>query len=108
MARALNRTDGVLNATVNLASEKATLSYLPGVVRRRDLITAIERAGYGVIDTASDEAPADAEAAARGAEIDRQKRLVIIGAAFTIPLTVLSMTRHFLHQIPFLMENFAP
>ena len=56
----------------------------------------------------ADEAPADAEAAARQAEIDRQKRLVIIGAAFTIPLTVLSMTRHFLHQIPFLMDNFAP
>ncbi len=108
VARALNRTNGVLNAAVNLASEKATVSYLPGVIRRRDLIASVERAGYGVIDTAADEAPADAEAAARQAEIDRQKRLVIIGAAFTIPLTVLSMTRHFMHQIPFLMDNFAP
>ena len=64
-------------------------------------------AGYGVIDTAAADAPEDAEAAARQAEIDRQTRLVKIGAAFTVPLTLLSMTRHFMHQIPVLMDNFA-
>jgi len=107
VARALNRSEGVLSASVNLASEKASVSYLPGVTRRRDLVQAVERAGYGVIDTSALDAPEDAEAAARQAEIDRQTRLVKIGAAFTIPLTIFSMARHFLHQIPFLMENFA-
>ena len=107
VARALSKAEGVLSATVNLASEKATVTYLPGVARRRDLIEAVERAGYGIIDTAAMDAPEDAEAAARQAEIDRQTRLVKIGAAFTVPLTVLSMTRHLLHQIPFLMDNFA-
>ncbi len=107
VARALNKAEGVINATVNLASEKASVTYLPGVVRRRDLVAAVQRAGYGVIDTAAAEAPEDAEAAARQAEIDRQTRLVKIGAAFTIPLTALSMTRHFMHQLPVLMDNFA-
>ena len=107
VARALNRSEGVLSASVNLASEKASLSYLPGVTSRRDLVTAIERAGYGVIDTSTQDAPEDAERIARQAEIDRQTRLVKIGAAFTIPLTILSMTRHFMHQIPFLMDSFA-
>ena len=107
VARALSKAEGVLSASVNLASEKATVTYLPGVARRRDLIEAVERAGYGIIDTAAMDAPEDAEAAARQAEIDRQTRLVKIGAAFTVPLTVLSMTRHLLHQIPFLMDNFA-
>ncbi len=107
VARALSKTDGVLNASVNLASEKAAVTYLPGVLRRHDLIAAVERAGYGVIDTAAADAPEDAEAAARQAEIDRQTRLVKIGAAFTIPLTALSMTRHFMHQLPVLMDSFA-
>ena len=107
VARAINRTDGVLDASVNLATEKAAIRYLPGLVRRRDLVAAIERAGYGVIDTSALDAPEDAEAAVRQAEIDNQMRLVKIGAAFTIPLTVLSMTRHFLHQVPFLMDSFA-
>ena len=107
VARALNRIDGVIEATVNLASEKASITYLPGLARRRDLADAVENAGYGVIDTAAADAPEDAEAAARQAEIARQTRLVKIGAAFTIPLTLLSMTRHFMHQIPILMSNFA-
>ncbi|MCE2472695.1 MAG: heavy metal translocating P-type ATPase, partial [Anaerolineae bacterium] len=107
VARALNNTDGVISAAVNLASEKASVTYLPGVARRRDLVDAVENAGYGVIDTAAMDAPDDAEAAARQAEIDRQTRLVKIGAAFTIPLTLLSMTRHFMHQIPVLMDNFG-
>ena len=107
VARALNKTEGVISANVNLASEKASVTYLPGVVRRHDLVEAVQGAGYGVIDTAEGDAPDDAEAAARQAEIDRQTRLVKVGAAFTIPLTLLSMTRHFMHQIPALMDNFA-
>ena len=106
VTRALNKPQGVLNVVVNLATEKATVTYLPGVVRRKDLIQAVEKAGYGVIDTASMDAPEDAEAQARQAEIDRQTRLVMIGALFTIPLTILSMTRHFMHQIPFIMDSF--
>lgn len=106
VSRALKKPEGVLDVTVNLATEKATVTYLPGVVRRNDLINAVEHAGYGVIDTANMEAPEDAEAQARQAEIDRQTRLVKIGAFFTIPLTILSMSRHFMHQIPFIMETF--
>ncbi len=107
VARALNKLEGVTQAQVNLASEKASVTYLPSLVRRRDLVQAVEQAGYGVINTAAADAPEDAEAAARQAEIDRQTRLVKIGALFTIPLTILSMTRHFMHQIPALMDSFA-
>ncbi len=109
VSRALKRTDGVFEATVNLASEKASVRYLPGLARRRDLVAAIERAGYGVIDSAAPgraEAPEDVEAAARQAEIERQTRLVRSGALFTIPLTILSMARHFMGQIPFIGQNF--
>ncbi|MDE2857706.1 MAG: heavy metal translocating P-type ATPase [Chloroflexota bacterium] len=106
VSRALSKTDGVISASVNLASEKATVSYLPGAARRRDLIEAVERAGYGVIDASRSHDAADHEAAARQAEIDRQARLVKIGAVFTIPLTILSMARHFIHQAPFIMDSF--
>jgi len=105
--RALSRSDGVISASVNLASEKAQVSYLPGTTRRHDLVHAVERAGYGVIDAADAHDHEDHEAIVRQAEIDRQARLVKVGAAFTIPLTVLSMARHFLHQVPFLMDNLA-
>jgi len=106
VTRALKKPAGVLDVQVNLATERARVTYIPGAVRRSDLITAVENAGYGVVDTSAADAPEDAEAAARQAEIDRQRRLVLIGAIFTVPLVILSMTRHFMHSVPFLMETF--
>ncbi len=93
--RALRKPDGVLDVAVNLATEKAKVTYIPGVVRRADLIAAVEKSGYGVIDTAGMDDIDDAERQARQAEIDRQRNLVIFGAIFTLPLFILSMGRHF-------------
>jgi Cu+-exporting ATPase len=106
VSRALAKPNGVLDVHVNLATEKATVTFIPGLARRADLIEAVEKAGYGVVDTSMSDAPDDAEREARQAEIDRQRRLVMIGALFTIPLTILSMTRHFMHSVPFLMDAF--
>jgi len=103
--RALKKPQGVLDVSVNLATEKATVTYIPGMVRRADLIAAVEKSGYGVIDTSAADDMDDAERAAREAEIQRQRRLVIIGAIFSIPLVLLSMTRHFMHNIPFLTHT---
>ena len=47
--RALEKVPGVLEASVNLASEKATVRYLAGEVESRDLEKAVEGAGYGLI-----------------------------------------------------------
>jgi len=94
--RAVSKAPGVLNVNVNLATEKASVTYLPGSVRRSDLVKAVEGAGYGVLDLSNAEAPEDAERAARQAEIDRQRQLVLFGAAFTIPLFILSMVRDLL------------
>ncbi len=91
--RALKKPNGVLNVTVNLATEKATVSYIPGLARRADLVRAVENAGYGVIDTSAAAIPEDAERAARQAEVARQERMLTIGVVFTLPLFLLSMAR---------------
>jgi len=44
--KALLETKGVLNAFVNLATEKATVEYLPGVATTADFKKAVESAGY--------------------------------------------------------------
>jgi Cu+-exporting ATPase len=46
--RFLKKTPGVEAATVNLATEVATIRYLPDVVGRAELVGAIEAAGYDV------------------------------------------------------------
>src|ERR671917_1162712 len=52
--KALNKVAGVERAGVNLATERATVSYDPRQTTVADIATAVERAGYGVTDLPSD------------------------------------------------------
>ncbi len=93
--RALKRkVPGVVNATVNLATEKALVEYLPGEATRREMVNAIENAGYGVLEAAPGELQ-DVEKLAREREASRQKRKFQIGALLTFPLFLMSMGRDF-------------
>src|SRR5947207_9210621 len=58
--RFLRKTGGVEAASVNLATEVATIRYLPDVAGRTDLAAAIEAAGYELKPP-----PRDDETAAR-------------------------------------------
>ncbi len=94
--RRLNKVEGVLEAAVNFASEKALVTYAPGAVTRADLVQAVRQAGYDVVDTAvAGEEPEDAEAAARKAEYNHQKKRLMVGLIFSVPLFVFSMARDF-------------
>lgn len=94
--RRLNKVEGVLEATVNYAAERATVRFVPGVVTREDLVAAVRKAGYDVVTPATDADDAqDAEAAARAAELRHQWTRLIVGAVFALPLFVLSMARDF-------------
>jgi Cu+-exporting ATPase len=93
--KGLKRLDGVVEASVNLATEKALVTYVPGQLTSRDMVKQVELTGYGVVEAASEEEMEDAERAARQAEIARQTRLLIVGIAFSLPLFLLSMFRDF-------------
>lgn len=91
--RRLNKVDGVLKAHVNYAGERASVRYAPGAVTRQELVTAVRKAGYDVVETTAGDDPFDAEAAAREAEIAHQKKRLIVGVIFTLPLFLISMGR---------------
>jgi Cu+-exporting ATPase len=86
-------TEGVLSAEVNYATDEAQVSYDPGVVSREDLYDAVEAAGYSPVREGNDDGTDGSSAAdaARDAETARQRRLVLFGAALSIPLSVLTM-----------------
>jgi len=93
--RALKRkVPGVVNASVNLATERALVEYIPGEATRRDLVQAIQDAGYGVVEAEPGELK-DVEKQAREREANQQKRKFQIGALLTLPLFLLSMGRDF-------------
>ena len=45
--KVLNRTDGVENAVVNLATEKATVKFDKDIISSEDIINKIKKTGYG-------------------------------------------------------------
>lgn len=94
--RVLNRkVPGILKASVNFATERVSVEYLPAAASVEDIISAIRKAGYGAIlpDISSDEK--DYELEARNAEIKNQTRKFFTGLVLTIPLFLLSMARDF-------------
>lgn len=94
--RALNkRTAGVVTAAVNFATERVSVEYVPGVLNADDIVTAIEKAGYGAIPPEEGIDEEDAEQKARNAEIKNQTRKFAIGVLFALPLFVFSMGRDF-------------
>ncbi|MFZ5656132.1 MAG: heavy metal translocating P-type ATPase [Pseudomonadota bacterium] len=82
--RALRRVPGVLEASVNLATERATVRAL-GDVRQAELVRAVQEAGYRV-----PEAPAGtpASAPADDASARREKRHLILATLLTLPLVL--------------------
>ncbi|AZH26197.1 heavy metal translocating P-type ATPase [Haloplanus aerogenes] len=88
---ALEGTPGVVDAEVNYATDEAQVTYVSGATSVDALYDAIEEAGYSPVREADDEggdgesAP-DAREAAREAEIRRQRRLTLFGAALAAPL----------------------
>ena len=85
---------GVVNAVVNFAAERATVDYLPSMVTPDDLVSAVEKAGFGALIQQEGEAE-DVEARARQLEIAGQTRKFIVGVVFSLPLFVASMARDF-------------
>ena len=90
--RYLNKVDGVTGASVNLATERAKVSYDTSKVNLVDLVGAVERAGYNVREEPAVVADrpattsADAHDAAREREIAdlRRKSLVSIGVGLVM------------------------
>jgi Cu+-exporting ATPase len=93
LEKALLKLEGVLDAQVTYANEKARLRYVPTVVSQAEIRAAVAQAGFEAVELGGD--AEDAEAKARAAEIRHQSMLLFIGALFTIPLFVYSMAIDF-------------
>jgi Cu+-exporting ATPase len=88
----LNKLEGV-EASVNYATEKASVSYDADQARPEDLVAAVEKAGYGAVLPAPP-SPIPEAAAARTGEEDptRALRLRLVWAAvLSLPVLLLSM-----------------
>ncbi len=107
--RSLSKVPSVSSASVNLATERATVSYDTASVTPAALIEAVERAGYGA-EALVEEAPAietgesavenatDEAAEQRQREIMRKRNTLLLGIALSLPVVLLSM--FFMNRFP--------
>jgi Cu+-exporting ATPase len=82
----LNKLDGVA-ASVNYATERATVEYDAGSIAPEQLAEAVQDAGYGAVLPSSEDAP-DPEQPDETAALGRR---LAVSALFSIPVLALSM-----------------
>ena len=93
LEKALTQVEGVVEANVQFATERARVRYIPTLASQADLRRAVAAAGFAALELGGE--TEDVEGEARRREIATQKRLLITGLLFTLPLFLLSMGRDF-------------
>ncbi|WEX78990.1 heavy metal translocating P-type ATPase [Sinorhizobium numidicum] len=93
--KALKAVPGVTEASVNLATEKATVRLISGLDNVIALKAAVRGAGYEVRKATAAEAREEVEDH-RAVEIRTLKMLLMFAALLTLPLFLLEMGSHFI------------
>tara|TARA_B100000609_G_scaffold10969_1_gene8406 strand:+ start:5474 stop:7975 length:2502 start_codon:yes stop_codon:yes gene_type:complete len=89
--KALNAIDGVVESSVNLATEKANVTYLPRSIRPNAIKQAITDAGYEVVEQAATGDTSDAEQKAKEKEEHTLRTRLWMSVALTTPIFLLEM-----------------
>ncbi|MEY8353597.1 heavy metal translocating P-type ATPase [Lachnospiraceae bacterium 54-53] len=88
--KAVGRLEGVASASVNFATEKATVAYDPQKVRMSAIREAIEKAGYKALEINKADG-ADEDRARKQREIKMLWTKFIVSAVFSVPLLYIAM-----------------
>jgi len=92
--KALRGVPGVIEATVNLATERASVRALSGPGLSDRLRKAIIEAGYEPQNIETDAGAGDRERARRAEEMQTLQRRLLIAAALAAPVVILEMGGH--------------
>ena len=105
--RSLRGLDGVVDANVNLATERATVRYVASMVDAGELRRAIRDAGYEVLEADSGKTAEELRAEAKHREEHALRRDLIVAASLAAPLLLLSMVPMLVPALDaWLMERF--
>jgi Cu+-exporting ATPase len=89
--RALHKLSGVHEASVNLATERATVSYEPDIVRLSAIKQAITAAGYTPLDVEASASSVDDDAERKSRETRSLWQRFTLAAVVSVPLLYLAM-----------------
>lgn len=97
--KSLKKLPGIKQASVNLATERAKVSFAPELVTTNDLIAAVSRAGYQAkLITQNQDANLDEE---KAAHLKHERNHLLIAALLTSPLVLPMLLMPFgIHWMP--------
>lgn len=103
----LNKTDGVISASVNFPLEKAFVEFDSSYISVREIIATVQGIGYGASVKAETVEYEDRELMSREAEIRRQRNNLIIALVLGIPIALgnMGMIFPFLSFVPAVFSN---
>jgi len=86
--KALEKLDGVIKVNVNLATDKATINYIPGEAHKRDFVEAVKKTGYSVPESwLSEEKKEKKDKVERDVEkVKESKKKALLAWGLTIPI----------------------
>ncbi|GIM46223.1 copper-translocating P-type ATPase [Collibacillus ludicampi] len=96
--RSLKKVDGVVQAVVNLANEKATVEYIPGITDVDQLIRAVRKAGYDA--RVAQEPDTEAENEAQQKAYREWKRLFLVSVLLSAPFLLQMLSDFMLSYTP--------
>ncbi len=105
--KALASAPGVASASVNLATESATVSYFTGAIAANDLASIITKAGYSakVKGDAGDSSEEKSER--KAAEARHLGMLTLVAALLTLPVFILEMGSFLFDSIAMLKATYV-
>ena len=103
--KALIRENGIVKVSVNLASEKARVDYIPSLISLPEIKKVIEQTGYKVLRLPEDGGFEDVEAKIREKEYKKLKAKFSVGAILGLIIFIGSMPDWF-PWVPSLLNNF--
>ncbi|WP_163583339.1 heavy metal translocating P-type ATPase [Gracilibacillus saliphilus] len=99
--KVLNKQPGIQKATVNLATESASVEYNPSFIEERDMIGRIQKLGYDAKRKA-DNREQDSQ---KEKQLQKMKQKLIISVILTLPLFATMLVHLFNISIPAIFMN---
>ena len=85
------KEEGITEVSVNPTTGKTLVKYIPTLTSQLEIRNRIKKSGFEAV--VQGDIAEDAEAKAREEEIKKQRKLLIMGIIFTLPLFLMSMSR---------------
>ncbi|MFC2947050.1 heavy metal translocating P-type ATPase [Virgibacillus sediminis] len=99
--KVLNKQEGISQASVNLASESATIEYNPGMMEEKDIIGRIQKLGYD----AKPKADKVEKQSQKEKQLERMKQKLIVSSILTLPLLITMLDHLFGIALPDILMN---